>query len=200
MIRAGTGGQTRALLMRNRLLAQHAGIEPTLLTFDQTRSTPRSAPPCAHQGQLVAGMQLLNIYEWYRTTMASTATPPADPLPDLEGSTPGRAPPRRHGLRTKYLSSARACSTRSVHDYRRPTARSTCAPRSGWSPTRRRPRRASSVDGRCPHPQLGAQGWLAQAWLRTLAGDAERVFVISDSRYALAHILPMPTRASTSCT
>ena len=34
MIRPGTGGQTRALLMRNRLLTQKAGIETTLTTFD----------------------------------------------------------------------------------------------------------------------------------------------------------------------
>ena len=30
MIRAGTGGQTRALLMRNRLFTQRAGVETTL--------------------------------------------------------------------------------------------------------------------------------------------------------------------------
>ena len=35
------------------------------------------------------------------------------------------------------------------------------------------------------------QGGWHRHWLRTLAGDAERVFVISDSRFALAHVIPM---------
>ncbi len=47
MIRANTGGQTRALLMRNRLLAQRAGIEPTILTFDAFRAIADTRAACA---------------------------------------------------------------------------------------------------------------------------------------------------------
>ena len=50
IITPACGGQTRALLMRNRLLAQHAGIEPTLLTFDRRPHYPADPRGAARSG------------------------------------------------------------------------------------------------------------------------------------------------------
>ena len=92
MISAGAGGQTRALLMRNRLLVQRAGIEPTLLTFDNIQDYPRVRGACVDSGQLFGPMRLLNIYEWYRETDLDDLPATGDRLPELEDSTRSTTP------------------------------------------------------------------------------------------------------------
>ncbi len=84
MIRAGTGGQTRALLMRNRLLAQRAGIESTILTFDPMPSYADTRASLREQGLLVDPMRLLNIFEWYREHSVDHLEPIGEALPDVE--------------------------------------------------------------------------------------------------------------------
>src|SRR5690242_19998641 len=61
-----SGGQTRALLLRNRLFAQHANIKPVLLSFDDTPHYPAIRETLLEQGQLLDSMRLLNSYEWHR--------------------------------------------------------------------------------------------------------------------------------------
>lgn len=67
MVTPTTGGQTRALLMRNRLLAEHCGIAPTILTFDARPHYPRTRALLRERGELVDPVRLLNIHEYYRT-------------------------------------------------------------------------------------------------------------------------------------
>jgi hypothetical protein len=68
-----------------------------------------------------------------------------------------------------------------------------CGP-AGWVMTQPAPLASPYIlvnrDGAPTHIWPKRGGW-HKLWLRTLAGDAERVFLISDSRFALAYIVPM---------
>ena len=192
-IRAGTGGQTRALLMRSRLLTQKAGVEPTILTSDPAPVYPEVRAALEQQGQLVPGMQLLNLYEWCRNHDGFDGEPIADHLPKLDGFvTQDEVHPDGTVYMTKYLSERSGMLHETVNDYRRPD---------GSVFLRAPVGKVADSTPATPYIMVNRQGvpthsWerkggLHRLWLRTLAGDAERVFVISDSRYALAHIAPM---------
>ncbi len=191
MIRAGTGGQTRALLMRNRLLTQHAGLTTTQVTFDADPVYPEVRESLREQGQLVSGMELLNIFEWYRQNDDVDGEPIAESLTKLEGFvTEDELHPDGTVYRTKYLHER--SRTESAHDYRRPDGsvylRTPAGPGGEKTP--------ATTYVLCNRQGVPVHSWKRKGawyrlWLRTLAGDAERVFMISDSRFALAHIVPM---------
>ncbi len=198
MITATTGGQTRALLMRNRLLAERCGVAPVLLTFDSRPHYALTRARLREQRQLVDPMRLLNIYEHHRELdidglvergdlgPASDALPPLDGLDAREDrDDDGRVYRTRHVHPSSHEDAA--------HDYRRPDGsvflRVPVGP-PGWSPVAE----ISLVDrsGRRVDGWPDQRAW-RQAWLSSLAGpDPDtRVFVVSDSRFALAHVLPM---------
>ncbi len=193
VVRPGTGGQTRALLMRNRILTQKAGVETTLLTFD--------SPPVYHdvragleeQGQLVPGMHLLNIFEWYRHNEHPDHEPIADALPQLDGYvTEDEQHPDGTVYLTKYLQPRGGELHPLIADYRRPDGSVFLRTPAGVAAdsTPASPYILVNRQGAPTHTWPKKGGW-HRLWLRTLAGDAERVFVISDSRFALAYIAPM---------
>jgi poly(glycerol-phosphate) alpha-glucosyltransferase len=188
----GTGGQTRALLMRNRLLAQRAGIKPVLLTFDVTPDYPQTRAVLREQGQLVEPMRLLNIFEWYRENDIDDLPTIGELLPETAGfDTVDEAHPDGSVYVSKYGHNRSRNPV--ILDYRR---------------------KDGSVFLRCPGdtsidatpatdtflvnslgqpvgrwPRVG--GW-RQQWIMSLTDLEHPAFIISDSRYELAHILPMP--------
>jgi poly(glycerol-phosphate) alpha-glucosyltransferase len=188
LIVAGAGGQTRALLMRNRLLAQRSGIEPILLTFDPTPHYPRVRDSLREQGQLVDPMRLLNIFEWYRDSDIDHLEPTGDPLPQLAGFD---VEDTGHPDGTVY-------TTRHVHprtraevavDYKRPDGSVYLRLPAGKA-------QATNVilvnsKGLPVRSWPNQKGW-RQNWIVGLAPPEGRAFIISDSRFSLAYILPMP--------
>jgi poly(glycerol-phosphate) alpha-glucosyltransferase len=191
-ISATTGGQTRALLMRNRLLAQRSGIEPILLTFDQAPRYPQVRQSLRDLGQLVDPVRLVNIYEWYRTTDIDHLEPTGDPLPEVEGFDTEEV---RHPDGTVY-------GTRYVHprlrsealvDYRRPDGSVYLRTPAGPSPEKNPATDVILVNSK--GEPVGSwptrRGW-HQQWIISLTPPGLRAFIISDSRFSLAHILPMP--------
>src|SRR5918997_1787642 len=64
-VAADAGGQTRALLMRNRLLAR-AGARPELVTLGAAPDLAEREAVLRERGLLVDGIATLNIYEHYR--------------------------------------------------------------------------------------------------------------------------------------
>lgn len=62
------GGQTRALLMRNRIFAAAAGVRPSVLTFSSMRDLDRRREILLERGLLRPDVDLLNIYEHFRDT------------------------------------------------------------------------------------------------------------------------------------
>lgn len=188
LITPGTGGQTRALLMRNRLFAQRAGIEPILLTFDPTPHYPQVRESLREQGQLVDPMRLLNIFEWHRDQDIDQMEPTGGPLPELgEFEAVDTRHPDGTVYKTRYLH--RRSRAEVVVDYRRPDGSIYLRLPSGKTPTTNVTLVNSKGEpvGNWPDQR----GW-RQNWIIRLASSAQRAFIISDSRFALAYILPMP--------
>lgn len=187
-----TGGQTRAQLMRNRLLCQHAGIEPVICTFDSSTDYPRTREAFRRQGQLVDGMSIVNLYEWYRERALTEADPLGHELPDVVGHDRREVP---HPDGSVHYTSYRhpRLDMESLRDYRRPDGSvylrmPMSRTETGSSPT---PVVLVSAAG-APVAAWPSGRGLRQRWLLELAGDAERVIVISDSRFALAQVVPFP--------
>jgi poly(glycerol-phosphate) alpha-glucosyltransferase len=185
MIRANTGGQTRALLMRNRLLAQRAGIEPTIVTFDPAPTYPDTRASLREHGLLVDPMRLLNIFEWYREHSLDDLEPIGDELPEVENhKTVDDAHPDGTLHVTQYVSSETGQAA--IRDYRRPDG----------SVYARVPAHGSDLT---PMTLVNSKGlpvasWPTvaewhQHWIRQLTPPDTRAFIISDSRYALVNIL-----------
>lgn len=191
-VTAGTGGQTRALLMRNRMFLREAGISPIILTLDAEQHYPQVREQLRAQGQLVDGIELLNIYEWYRDADLETRAPTGELLPDISGMRPvDTLHPDGTVASTTYVH-PRAGSA-AVKDHRRPDG--TVYLREPTGPKQRRDpatqvllaNRRGEVVGSWPD----LVGWRRQ-WLRDLNPQGQRSFVISDSRYAINDALPAP--------
>lgn len=215
-LRALTGGQTRATLMRNRMFAQEGGVEPIMLTLDPAPVYDQVRAALVEQGQLVARMQLLNLYEFYRhhpAVVVPGATSADQDEDDAEPS--GEAPTARElqtgpGVfaeldrvetrhpdgtlyRTTYLD--KVYERDYVEDLHRPDGsvylRRPIGPMALKNPMS--PFQLVDEDGLIVASWSRAKG-LHRFWLRQLAGDAERVFVISDSRLALRTVAPIADR------
>ena len=197
VIEAGTGGQTRALLMRNRLLTQHAGIDTHLVTFDSAPAYPETRATLTERGELVPGMTLLNIFEWYRDQPLPPVPDLAEPLPDLASrfATVDVRHPDGTVYYTRYSSDARpgeaSVDADVALDYRRPDGSVFLRVPTGRLAAKQpeTPFVLVAPDG-SPVARWTERGDWHRFWLRQLVGDATRVFVISDSRFALAHITP----------
>ena len=125
--------------------------------------------------------------------MASTANPLRTPCRSWTGFvTQDELHPDGTVYVTKYLSERSGMLHETVNDYRRPDGsvflRAPVGKVADSTPAT--PYILVNRQG-VPTHSWERKGGLHRLWLRTLAGDAERVFVISDSRYALAHIAPM---------
>jgi poly(glycerol-phosphate) alpha-glucosyltransferase len=191
VIQPGTGGQTRALLMRNRLFAQQAGIEPTLLTFDNRTSYPNTRAVLREQGQLVDPMRLLNMFEWHREKSIDHL-PTIGSLPEIDGfDAVDELHPDGTVYYTKYVHKRGRGEV--IRDYRRPDGSvfvrvpAGTAEDTGATTETMLVNSIGQVVGSWPK-----QGGWRQHWIMSLADHDRRVFIISDSRYSLAHILPMP--------
>jgi poly(glycerol-phosphate) alpha-glucosyltransferase len=189
----GTGGQTRAVLMRNRLFAQRAGIEPTLLTFDITPTYPHTREVLRGQGQLVDPMRLLNIFEWYRESNLEDLPPTGEALPEISGfDAVDEAHPDGSVYVTKYVHTRGRSDV--IHDYRRPDGSVfvRCPANFGLGTTR--PVTDTFVVNSSGQP-VGrwptVAGW-RQNWVMSLAKPDRPVFIISDSREMVVDLLPMP--------
>ena len=189
---ATTGGQTRALLMRNRLLAVKAGIEPVILTFNIRPYYPEVRESLRRQGQLVDGMTLLNIFEWYRDRSLDDMPTLGQELPPVRDF---ESKDTEHPDGTTYYTSYLhpRLLTEAIRDYRRPDGSVFLRmPISG----------ASSANPPTPVVLVNASGFPVgswpqergwrQSWVLDLGAGADRVFLISDSRFALAHVVPIP--------
>lgn len=190
-IHPGSGGQTRALLLRNRLFAQRAGIEPVLLCLDDAPNYPQIRQTFIEQGQLVAPMRLLNLFEWHRDNPVDDLEPVAGQLPEIEGfDVDDVRHPDGTIYQTRYLQ--RHGGQPVVIDYRRPDGsvflRVPAGPPSTSSPATD----VLLVNGK--GDQVGRwptqRGW-RKNWILSLLQPDQRAFLFCDSRFAIADIMPL---------
>lgn len=207
-VRAKNAGQTRALMARNRLFQQYAGITPTLLTFDAAPVYGLERQLFAERGELLPGMVLHNLFDFYREYEvrpedfdAHHVGPDAAPCAD---STPVGEPPVISGVRLVVEQVPHPDGSTYYTGYRQPET--------DLEVIRDYRRRDGSVYLRAPGPLAGSgsapytlvdrdnqpivswlrrRGW-QRHWLLTLLGDAERAFLISDGRRGLNDMLPVP--------
>jgi poly(glycerol-phosphate) alpha-glucosyltransferase len=189
-----SGGQTRALLMRNRIFALEGGVRPDVLTFGAAPDYDERRETLLERGLLVEPIRLLNIYEHYRDRGWGAREPTGRQLADLgahrmrEDLAPDGSP-----WRVAYRSPDWRLT---VYDYLR----------SDGTPFLRIP--AFGLNnlsrGRGTIQQVGPQGevvgelesvgqWFRR-WIRDLVGDEERAFVFMDSRFVVPHVVPMRGR------
>ena len=126
-VRANAGGQTRAMLMRNRILAHEGGVRPELLTLGPAPDHALRRERLLEQGLLLEEIPLLNIYEHYRDHGWGEQEPTARSSRTSAGIWSARSS-LRTGRPGATLPAARAEAARSTSTCA-PTARRSCASR-----------------------------------------------------------------------
>jgi poly(glycerol-phosphate) alpha-glucosyltransferase len=187
------GGQTRALLMRNRILAR-AGARPDVLVLGAAPDYDERRAELLERGLLADGVGLLNIYEHFREHGWGEAEPTGKTLADLSAHRIREEPDSGGGpWRVTYRVPGEHYAT---YDYLRPDG----------SPYLRIPAfgLASGSRGRGTIQQVGEDGGVVgeftaagqwfRRWIRELAQGNDRTFVFIDSRFVVPHLLPIRTK------
>ena len=192
LVTPGTAGQTRALLMRNRLFATRAGVAPIILTFDRQPNYPHVRQVLRDRGELVDPMQLVNIFEWYREADLDDLPTIGDGLPEVEGYDPvDTLHPDGSVYYTQWVHPRSGGEI--ITDFKRADGsvylRQPTGPRAKNAPATDviLVNRRGELVGRWPK----LMGW-RQNWIKRLTPEGDRTFIISDSRSAINYILPMP--------
>ena len=185
------GGQTRALLMRNRMFVTEAGIRPTVLTFNALTDLPERREELLRRGLLLPEITTRNIYEHHREH--GWDDPPADdprPLPDLDRfKTKEEFFPDGTPFCYTYSSDALPSD---VLDFLRPDG-SVYLRRplfifkeaETWPTSLLRVAPDNTVSG-----EFGSIGEWFRGWVKWLSGG-ERTFMFIDSRFNAQHLVPM---------
>jgi poly(glycerol-phosphate) alpha-glucosyltransferase len=184
---AEAGGQTRALLMRNRIFAR-AGARPDVLVLGAKPDFDERRRKLLESGLLTEGVGLLNIYEHYRAHGWGDEQPIGKELADLSAYRIGE---EEDSQGAPWRITYRVPEERyAAYDYLRPDG----------SPYLRIPAfgLAGGSRGRGAIQQIGADGrvvgelksaahWFRH-WIRELAEGQERTFVFVDSRHVVPHL------------
>jgi poly(glycerol-phosphate) alpha-glucosyltransferase len=189
-----SGGQTRALLLRNRIFAIEGGVRPDVLTLGAAPDYEERRQLLLERGLLIEQVGLLNIYEHYRERGWGECQPTGKRLADLSAH---RIREEQRPDGSPWRIAYRPPDSRlAVYDYLR----------ADGSPYLRMPAFGLTAlsSGRGTIQQVGADGavvgelesaaqWFRR-WIRELVGDDDRAFVFMDSRFVVPHIVPMRGR------
>ncbi|WP_051706138.1 glycosyltransferase [Nocardioides aequoreus] len=189
------GGQTRATLVRNRLLAERFGLRPEVLTFNPRPSWSQRLDDLRESGLLLPGTPVTNLYDAHATTgwgehpVEEPATPLLTPTMRRETELRPDGSPWRH-VHTEPDGSPEGGTV--VHEYLRadgtPYLR---VPRFAYRFSRTWPRSLERV-GRDGEPRGtfdSYASWVRRWVLEVTAGDPTFLFI--DSRSLGMHLLPL---------
>lgn len=201
-MRENMGGLTRLVLMRQRIFTE-AGVTIPILTFDGSTRYPLLRESLRDQGLLHRDAEILNLMEWLIADTSSADRPAASYDHETwqaqlaDSRIVAEEEPRPDGApwRTSYLIPGTGAV---AHEYRR----------ADGSPALRIPTDHAARAGLRLRPELvnpEAQvvrafldrHELHQYWLTRLCPGDERVFVVCDSRFALARLYGLPERFHT---
>jgi poly(glycerol-phosphate) alpha-glucosyltransferase len=193
-VSAEAGGQTKALLLRNRIFATEGGVRPDVLTFGPATDYPRQREKLRDQGQLVEGMRLLNVYEHFRENGWGDDRPTGETLEDLSAHVTRedrgvdgnvyRVIHRLPGEKRPIVDYVRYDGT----PFLRMPAFSVNY-KSWW----RGRMQCVAEDGRTVVGEYETPGQWFRRWIRDLVGE-ERTFVFLDSRFLVPHVVPIRGR------
>lgn len=190
--RPNTGGQTRAMLMRSRVLGAATGQPVDVLSFDPSRRYDAIRAELRSQKLLSGGMRLLNIFEHYREAGWGDEAGSVEPLERLDRlETVEVAHPDGSPWQTSYLDPASGEAV--MNDFRRSD---------GSVYLRVAPYRTLSAealpgtlimvgpDGRVVGRFDGLTPWYHR-WLKDLTVDDDETFLFIDSRFLLPLVVPL---------
>ncbi|QWZ07234.1 glycosyltransferase [Nocardioides panacis] len=184
------GGQTRAMLMRNRIFVTEGGVKPVVATFNARTDLPERRAMLLERGLLLPEISTPNIYEHYRNNPWEDEEPGGEQLPDLSAHTATQEFfPDGTPFRTVYRSDP---SKGSVFDYHRADGSTYLRLPSfvfkepeTWPSSIQRVGPDGAVLG-----EFKSVGQWFKRFVRHLSGD-ERTFVFVDSRFSVQHLVPM---------
>jgi poly(glycerol-phosphate) alpha-glucosyltransferase len=202
------GGQTRAMLMRNRIFVTEAGVSPVVATFNARTDLVERREVLLERGMLLPEISTPNIYDHYRHHPWEEEGSPDDhedgdgaspddrqppELPDLSAHTIGEETfPDGSPFRTVYRPDA---LDRTIHDYHRPDGSTflripqfVFKDPETWPTSIQRVAPDGTVCG-----EFRSLGQWFKRFVRHLAGD-ERSFLFIDSRFSAQHLIPMRAR------
>lgn len=188
-VKPNGGGQTRALLMRNRMVRQ-AGHRPWILSFIPVPDLDERRAALLESGQLVPGMTLQSIYDHYREHDWAGAEPTGRQLPDLDGHKLLEEQ-MADGTPWRTIYRARRGNTL-LFDYQRPDGSTFLRiPSFSFQDQASWPQQIERVsrDGELLEPLTSLGEWF-RGWVGELAGD-ERAFVFVETRVLTPHLVPM---------
>jgi poly(glycerol-phosphate) alpha-glucosyltransferase len=185
------GGQTRALLMRNRILAREGGLSPSVLTFSAANDYDDRRRVLLERGLLLPEISLLNIYEHYREHSWSSSDGAGQALPELR---PNLVSEEQFVDGTPWRLTYKLPGTdKTVYDYLRSDGttflriqRFSFSDPDSWPSAILQVSNDGEVIGR-----FRSLGQWFRRWIRDLTVDDERAFVFMDSRYVVPHVVPM---------
>ena len=188
------GGQMRALLMRNRILAREAAISPAVLTFRPLPDYAERRGELVTRGLLLPEIPLLNVFDHYRENDWSLPKSTGRDLVDLGDHVVGRTDfSDGTPWRVTYRLPG---ATRSVHDYLRPDGTAFVRiPEMSFADPGSWPRKIQAVTKTGEVARVfSSLGQWYRLWIRTLTEYDDRVFVFIDSRHVVPHLVPMRAR------
>ena len=184
------GGQTRALLMRNRIFARE-GMRPDVLTLGATNDHDERREIMLERGLLVEGIGWRNIYEHYLEHGWGDRPGTGEPLADLgPHRTNERFRPDGSPWRITYKVPGAHLP---IYDYlRRDGTPYLRIPAFGLTRGGRGRDTIRQVgpDGHVVGQFASAAEWFRR-WIRELTEGDERAFVFIDSRHVVPHVVPM---------
>ena len=192
-VRAGSGGLLRAVLLRNRLFAEGAGVQPTLLVLRPHPDYPERKARLVEEGLLSEQTPVLSVFDHLR--LAPSRTPPADAalLEPLPGSEPVEES-RPDGSPFRTVHHDRLTGTETAWDYRRPDGSvylRILAAHRGRTVNGEPLARTVAPDGRVLRP-FRSMSAFHRHHLRVLFPPPGRVFVFMDNRISVPRLVPMP--------
>jgi poly(glycerol-phosphate) alpha-glucosyltransferase len=192
-VAAESGGQTKALLLRNRILATEGGVRPDILSLGPATDYPEQREKLREQGQLIDGMRLLNIYEHYRDRGWGDDQPTGETLEDMSAYV-AREDTGVDGSVYRIIHKLPG-EQRPLIDYVRRDG-STYLRMPAFSINYKawwRGRIQLVGEGGAIVGEYETPGQWFRRWIRDLVG-AERTFVFLDSRFVVPHVVPIRGR------
>jgi poly(glycerol-phosphate) alpha-glucosyltransferase len=192
-VAAESGGQTKALLLRNRILATEGGVRPDILSLGPATDHPQQREKLREQGQLLDGMRLLNIYEHYRDHGWGDDQPTGETLEDISAHV-AREDVGVDGEIYRIIHKLPG-EQRPLIDYVRSDGSTylrmpafSINYKSWW-----RGRIQLAGEGGAIVGEYETPGQWFRRWIRELVGN-ERTFVFLDSRFVVPHVVPIRGR------
>lgn len=185
------GGQTRAMLMRNRILATE-GAQCDVLTVAGHHDMDWRRDTLREQGLLTPEIGLLNIFEHYRDTDWPGDEPTDVELQDFSNHLSAET---SLADGTPWRRTYKFGGNQTVYDYLRPDGTPFIRlPSFVYKDPSTWPTNITKVgrDGRIVGSYRSPAAWYRR-WLRDLAGD-ERAFVFLDSRFMVPLVAPVRSR------